>query len=308
MKKSFLIILLLYYSYCSIDGCTEADFSNCANINVGFKGFSCFQRISSYEDDDEGYDEEDEKGCAPLPTDKEAQQAFWKINDGFQLESNSAYGHSEDENDFFLSTGKKDFYGSGEVVEMSQNSLSNDVISKIKGQKTCAYNIIGRNLMSVGGDTYSDITDKTICFNSEKFDEMKNLVDCGYADISFTLGGQNYKMKTCFYVPNDHMPSNLNPYLMYYIKMLANNDILNAAFRMKAGKFDHRRRLQEDGITFSMEVENKYGRKVKYASDQSDLTILEAGQESPLEETSKNNAQKISNLLLIILIYLGLLL
>ena len=57
-----------------------------------------------------------------------------------------------------------------------------------------------------------------------------------------------------------------------------------------------------------MEVENKYGRKVKYASDQSDLTILEAGQESPLEETSKNNAQKISNLLLIILIYLGLLL
>ena len=78
MKKSFLIILLLYYSYCSIDGCAEADFSNCANINVGFKGFSCFQRISSYEDDDEGYDEEDEKGSHLFQQIKKHNKHFGK--------------------------------------------------------------------------------------------------------------------------------------------------------------------------------------------------------------------------------------
>ena len=89
---------------------------------------------------------------------------------------------------------------------------------------------------------------------------------------------------------------------------LEENGILNEVFLMKAGKYNNdRERLNGDGITFSMEVENKYGRKVKYTDTQNDITILVAGQESPLEETGKNNAKKMSNLILILLIYLGLL-
>ena len=61
--------------------------------------------------------------------------------------------------------------------------------------------------MSVGSDTYEDISDKNICFDSEKFDGRLNLVDWGCADINFSLNGKPYNIKTCFYMPNDHMPS-----------------------------------------------------------------------------------------------------
>lgn len=301
MKKFFLIILLIYYSFCDFETCSEAKYSDCANINIGFSGFSCF-KIKWVETLDDG-------NCTPFPINKEAQQAFVKIVNGFALEYDSSYAHSEYD-EFFSVEGKKDFYSIGEVIEMTSKSVPKDVISKIKSQKTCGYNMIGRNLIAAEENAYSDIIDKNICFNSEQFDEFKNLVDCGYADISFTLDGKSYNMKTCFYVPNEQMPSELNPFFMDFVKgeALEENGILNEVFLMKAGKYNNdRERLNGDGITFSMEVENKYGRKVKYTDTQNDITILVAGQESPLEETGKNNAKKMSNLILILLIYLGLL-
>ena len=210
MKKIFLLVLLIYNSYCSFDDCENEDYSRCASTSVGIDGYSCFQSIFSYGVGfDEGFD--DEKQCLPLPTNQEVQKAFWKINNGFQEEDSSSYGHSEDD-EFLIFSGKKDFYNSNEIVEMKVKTLSNDVISKIRGHKTCGYNLIGRNLMSVSSDTYEDISDKNICFNSEKFDDHLNLVDCGHADINFSLNGKPYNIKTCFYMPNDHMPSELNPF------------------------------------------------------------------------------------------------
>ena len=83
MKKIFLLVLLIYNSYCSFDGCENEDYSRCASTSVGIDGYSCFQSIFSYEVGfDEGFD--DEKQCLPLPTNQEVQKAFWKINMDFK--------------------------------------------------------------------------------------------------------------------------------------------------------------------------------------------------------------------------------
>ena len=182
MKK--LIISFLLFSLCSgtFKQCSEAS-SDCGSISIEHDGISCF----------EGDDQ-----CYPLPTNGDIQKSYFKLFEGFQEEKYSAYLHSDDE-EFAIITSKKETYAQGDTIEWDIKTLSNDIITKIRSNKTCGFNLIGRSLLEVEKG-YSDITDKNVCFNAVQFEAFKNLVDCGYAEISFSLDGESYNLKTCYLI------------------------------------------------------------------------------------------------------------
>ncbi len=79
----------------------------------------------------------------------------------------------------------------------------------IKGNNTCGYISLGRYIDNIDNyiNGYPNIEDKNACFNVDQFDDLKNLIDCGYAEIIFDTYSEEIKTnKTCFYMPNENLP------------------------------------------------------------------------------------------------------
>ena len=85
--------------------------------------------------------------------------------------------------------------------------------------------------------------------------------------MKFSIDGEDYEIKTCYFLPNDNMPKNFSDLYMESIQTSIDGDfnIVERLFYSIAGKSDDIRRLST--MTYEIEVENKKGKKVKYSSD-----------------------------------------
>ena len=282
MNKLLLLILSIYCVFCSMDECDEStDQSRCNSIEVEDENFYCFKNDHYFfeEEDDPEKEEESEKEkqvknkCLVFPKSSDNQKLFSQMYYGLFKEVLSSYGKSlpdefgDGDVDVFESIGanimkaEKETYALDEIIKTGPYTFSSDEKEILLGENTCAFNTYGE-LLQNPTKPFTNIIDKNICFNATQFDEWKNLIDCGYATYKFNVKGKDYEIKTCHYVPTSKFPQALNFIYMYFLQgysgALFNELLLHASGN---GGTD------ELVSTYDIEVENKYGRKVKYSSE-----------------------------------------
>lgn len=293
---------LFYIICCSAESCdSEKNPEKCKNhIIDDYEGFSCYN-INNENDN--------EKGCSTFPDDPNSQKVFFNLLNGMQKEFYSGTPDYLDEEaqDINFYEANQESYKKGEEIVLKGMPFSDEEKKKLKTQKSCTYLYYWRyydrleEAFSQGKqyEGYPNIEDKNICFNAEQMSELKDLIDCGYAEINYTSKGKEYNIKTCFYIPNEKMPENLGEYFkinfidysfqqIIYDLIIENEDY----YRNMTSSFDDSRRLSTN--SYEVIVEDKYGRKVKYTNGQS-------------KTENADNSTKIINLNIILLLFFILL-
>lgn len=289
--------MLLFISY-TLNAMADCDnyYENeaiCSSKTIGYEGFSCYKVINN-----------NDYKCITFPDNKEIQKLFFQQRNGIVKEFHSAFPVVEgnEDADKPLFEGTKDKYEKGETIETKDLILSDEDKIVLKSKNTCAYYNYGR-VDSNPSSTYPDITDKNICFNAKQFNDLKNLIDCGYATITFITPEKNYIIKTCYYINNKKMPSEFI-YLLrehfFNIESGVSIDFLSQIFNMLKG--DGERRKLSD-LNYEAIVEDKNGRKIKYTNDDKQFRIISEGNEEE-EKGSKGVFIKFNILLLLSLLIL----
>lgn len=294
MKKIITILILFSVAVCTLDECkSEKDSTKCQTHEIEYDGFSCYTF---------NYEGSEVKGCGGYPNDKDIQKIYFKFFNGIDKEISSkeiktVQYEEPPETSYYYS--KSETFEEGEEVVL-QEKLLTDEEQKIKDKgNTCSYLYYGRFLDQYveanpksGFLKYTDIEDKNVCFNADQFPELKDLIDCGYAEINYTVDGKEYKLKTCFYIPNDNMPKDLQTFFKTNkIDPLFEEDepFQKMAEYMEASEEGSRRLSKTrklEGTNYEIIVENKEGKKVKY-SEGSD-TIEEIEEEEEGEESDSS--------------------
>lgn len=303
----------------------------CNDEPIGQEGLYCFKANVENEDLAEG---EHETQCMTFPTDPEHQKLFFQFVNGIIKESFSTYGRLDGE--FYselLSTlesqlwkSNKESYNTDETIEIGPGELSNVDKTILYSEQTCSYYYFGRYykqfLSPSYGETlnikYEDINNRNICYGAKKFNEFKNLIDCGYAEIKVTLDGKDYEIKTCYLMPTAKLPEIFKEaYSSFQKEFLINFMLRKIIYDMAGKEFEddseldpgsrlRRRRLSTD-FSFNIDVENKYGRKITFSStNENSYTVTAEGQpgpEEPLDTEGGNKSSYIGiNLILLIIL------
>ena len=319
MKKIIILSILIYGIICSFDSCANCnDQSQCFNINIEFEGFSCHK----YENEAKSNE------CVPFPNDKKEQEALYNmdINNAKELLSSGLYTSSLDK--LVLYYPDKKSFDKDETIKTKKHNLSPTDKEIMTSKNTCLYQLYGRYLdnYNKNGANYPNVKDKNLCFNSDKFDEALNLIDCGFAEIKFPLNDKTFTMNTCFPFPNRKMPENIqnifNKWVIesqiIIIKQEARSILkkerleIGEIFEKSKGimslmKIDDTsnnsdetsgneiRKLQSTNAgVYEIVIENQYGKKYKYTNNVQDKPIVI--NEGNIEEEDKSeDIQRINN-------------
>lgn len=205
MKKlylSFVFLVTFTSILCSYESCAdENDFSKCTSHNIEIDDFSCYQskiKIFNIE----------QNTCIPYPDNPNVQKQSSKILSGITKEFHSgAYYYNDGTVPFFIEQTEKETYSKGEIIIISNGTLTEDDKRIIVGNNTCLYQFYGRFMENVhkGSFIYPDITNENTCFNVDQFNDLKNLINCGYSETNYTYKGKNYSIRTCYIMPDDYM-------------------------------------------------------------------------------------------------------
>jgi len=302
MKRIIISLTLFSIICCNAYSCDrETNQDKCYDYIIDdYEGFSCYKF---------NYENENEKGCCSFPDDPNSQKVFFNLLNGMQKEFYSGtpdYFDEEDKNiDFYV--GNKDSYNKGEEIVLKGIPFPDEEKKNLKARKTCTYLYYWRyydrleETFSQGKqyEGYPNIEDKNLCFNAEQISELKDLIDCGYADIKYISNGKEYNIKTCFYIPNEKMPEKLAEYFKtnvidFSFQTIIYDLIIDSEdyYRNITSNFEDSRKLSTN--SYELIVEDKYGRKIKYTNDKSKGEEIE-------------NSSKLLNLNIIFLLFFILL-
>ena len=211
MLKFLISLLLISYLFCYYRPCQININDNTCRLGEDealINGFSCHRF-------DDGY----YISCQLYPDNPEIQKTALKIQNGMTKEVYSGISDLEDEIDFSnikLFTTEEEKYSKEEEIVLQKADLTSEDKRIILSRKTCAYQYYGRFVEIIRKITdfkdwngYPNIKDKNECFNAEQFPDLKDLIDCGYAEIKYKLYSDvKLKINTCFYIPNNNLQSN----------------------------------------------------------------------------------------------------
>ena len=297
MKKILLALIFINSTLCSLDSCHfETNKENCHDNEITeFNGFSCY----TFKD----IKKENSEYCAIFPDNANIHNEFIDFYNGMYKEwASGYYGYDPKidkkvtEDTEFTSINKKS-YSTNDIIEESEKKLPQNERELLLSKKTCTYQIYGRymedynkysgdNLSNYKG--YPNITDKNICFNTEKFTEIKDKIDCGYAELKYILLGQEYKITTCFYMLDDIVQGDLRNYFKgFWVDNFF--DTIDGTFNRimwNILNYDNRENDHPE-LSYEMTVEGKNGRKIQYKSGSLEIKILSEGNKS--EEPSTSN-------------------
>ena len=300
MKRIIIMTFLIYYCFCSIEECIRCkNQEQCNSIDVEESELYCF-KADFYQSEERDYDPNNK--CVVYLKKEENQKIYKRIINGFIKESFSFYGKELDQigEEAYEHIGasleqtEKESYKANEIIKFVPGKLSSTDKNILKSEKTCSYYLYGK-FYSNNYANYEDISDKNTCFNAQKFDEFKNIIDCGYAIIKFKVNGNDYEIKTCYLIPTANLPELFNEQFLNNIENDAIDDdgMLSDIFGYISGtkilNNDCSRRRRLSTITYSIEVENKYGRKIKFSSDNNNMEIISEGTPGPNEEDEESS-------------------
>ena len=211
MLKFLISLLLISYLFCYYRPCQININDNTCRLGEDealINGFSCHRF-------DDGY----YISCQLYPDNPEIQKTALKIQNGMTKEVYSGISDLEDEIDFSnikLFTTEEEKYSKEEEIVLQKADLTSEDKRIILSRKTCAYQYYGRFVEIIpkiidfkDWNGYPNIKDKNECFNAEQFPDLKDLIDCGYAEIKYKLYSDvELKINTCFYIPNNNLQSN----------------------------------------------------------------------------------------------------
>ena len=300
MKRIIILLFLISYIFCSIKSCTrENDYEKCSIHDIEYKGFSCYK-----------FNSDDGKYCSFHPDNSESQKVIFKLMNGLLKEAESGSENDEDKkkniDDLENCYSEKESYNKGEVIVLKTEKISEEDKKIIMGKKTCRYLFEGRFYNIVNDETlmqnykgHPDIEDKNTCFNAEQFPDLKDLLDCGYAEIKYTTeSNKQYTLKTCYFIPNDKMPEEFGSYLK---TEFINNDFEGVIPQMfnnienyeMISQYSENRRL--DANNCEIIVEDKNGKKVKYTPGSTDIEVIGNGNDQNNNNNSDNNNSNNNN-------------
>ena len=135
---------------------------------------------------------------------------------------------------------------------------------------------------------YPNITDKNICFKAAQFPELTNLIDCGYAEIKYFTGDEEYKINSCFYIPNDKIPETIKSYFKTnFIDSMMDPEDGDSFLSLIFGEGlsgddgdddDERRRRRLSAFKgYQITVEDKNGKKLQYKTGEKGITVVSEG-------------------------------
>ena len=267
MKRFIISLILIFSIYCdNIDDCENAD-SKCNTYSI--EGYTCNQ----FEDE----------GCIAIPSDKQSQEAYFNVYSGLMKEMSCT---SDSYEDFAIELPSKKYFSSEETITTPSQNLEEKDKKILEKKNLCSYLFFGDYLLNSENYTngYPEITEKTKCFNVDQFDDLKNLIDCGYAEITYTDGSEKKKLKTCFYIPNNNIPEKvLTLFKRDFVDEIFDDLIKDILDTINGGNEEEeedgeRRRLSSLSYD-EIVVENKNGKKVKYTSDSNTIEIVEKGKD-----------------------------
>lgn len=273
MKNIIILFILFYFVYCTMDSCSEEkEYENCTSHDIELNNYSCYQ-IKYFDGTT------DTKRCIPFPDEKKTQVLYWNLFKGTVKEFYSA----TKETDYFgadtLNTLNKDSYKKGEELFMLpiNGTESPEDMERYTNKNTCFYKFYGK-FYENETIPYQNITDKNICYNVDQFNELKNLLNCGYGEIKYVVNGTTYAVKSCFFVPGKNMTDDLRKiYKKFFVDKLFEKGIIPSNIETST----------DDEIKYDIIVEDKNGQKVEYSSDLDDIKVLV----NAMAENSKNQTE-----------------
>ena len=158
--------------------------------------FSCFK----YEEDNEPYK------CKPFLTSENSQKAYSKLQRGYQKERISVHSLSDIDEDDTIVVYDKETYNPGETIKVKEvnllDSLTEEDKNVIKNKNTCMYRGYARFVDPDNyiGEKKFNVSDKSVCYNADRFDELKDILDCGYATIKGKYNNKRFVFTNCYHI------------------------------------------------------------------------------------------------------------
>ena len=287
MNRIIILLIFIYFTYCTVDSCLdEKDYSKCENNDIGISKISCYKLRYHH-------DPEEQKTCIPFPDEAESQKAFNYFSRGIIKE----FASSSNVGDKFFSgyilyVTEKETYNKGEAIHSYpiNGTIPLEDMDRLMNKNTCSYKYFGRyvdNKANLENNIpYENITDKNICFNVDQFDELKDLLNCGYAEIKYVKDNKEYGIKTCFLIPDSNMPDEIRKLYKKYVDMIFEVGIFPLTF----DSFDPSKKEKLEKVNYEIIVEDKNGKKLEYIYGSEDIVNYE-NKNNPNDNTQTDNTK-----------------
>ena len=152
---------------------------------------------------------------------------------------------------------------------------------------------------------FPNITDKNVCFGAEKFKELANLLNCGYANIKIYTPDKAYGFSTCYYMPDNHLSSRFFPFYKeyfidsilfdedLYIELIDGIESGNDANLKKAFPLHHKKRKLDDIKNYEITIEDKYGKIIQYDKNSDTINIVEKGNQAAKGNQTDSDKEEV---------------
>ncbi len=202
---------------------------------------------------------------------------------GIQKESLSRIPLSkiEKENKTII-TFDKETYNKDDTISTKIVTLTEEDKKIINNNNTCDYNTYARFLYSeyYKGEKKVNVTDKNFCFNTDKFEDLKGIMDCGYATIKGKINNVSFAFTNCFNILDKNVDETFKKHFYYSAKQtnlfqsyhldIVRNNITNIytnkedSSKLENEQFQSQLLQSQDIQDFHMVVEDKNGNVVSY--------------------------------------------
>ena len=279
MKMFIFLPLIITSIHCSYYSCkNETNFSNCSNHIINeTSGIFCHFFLDDSNDTNMSGDYDNEEPCGSYPDSAKNQKIYWKLVNGVTKESISVVPEIFEKYilyDVYDVQPQKEFYEKNETILIRKKYISNEDKEFIASKNTCGYQFGGRIIDNIKNNYNYNLTDKNICFDTHRFPELKDLLNCGFAEITLNIEGKIYIIKTCFFIPDNHFPDDLN----FYFYIMLNNAVKDLVGEMlDLGEIPWSPELEKNELNVELITEDKYGKKLKYINGKYDPEIIEEG-------------------------------
>ena len=166
---------------------------------------------------------------------------------------------------------------------------------------------VKKDLENLKSIPFPSIKDKNVCFGAEKFKELANLLNCGYANIKIYTPDKAYGFSTCYYIPDNQLSSYFFPFYKeyfidcilfdedLYIELIDGMESDNDANLKKAFPLHHKKRKLDDVKNYEITIEDKYGKIIQYDKNSDTINIVAKGNQtdSDKEEVDEDEPSKI---------------
>ena len=256
MKRIIIISMMFLSIYCTAESCiNETDPSQCQKhtLEQKFKYYSC----SKYENED--FPDIKQK-CTLYFTNEELQKLHYK----YQVGRFKEWATMNDGNAAIT-------YVKGDTVHLKEMEIE-DVLTKedekiFFGKNNCWYKAYARFYNDYEGERYINISDKNVCYNVDRFEDLKDIMDCGYATIKGKYKNNSFVLTTCAYILDKNVDElfkdvykneQLSHDILYYFNHVVHSFLEMAKYNISTNF--HRDDVQD----YEISIEDRYGNIVTY--------------------------------------------